>query len=403
MFRAQDRYWQEIRGFCTAIKKIFKKIIISAVFLLPFQALFAQEAGYYVDYSGGSPKFVQRLVWDSDEYALHYEVLILADNNGYREYSRDITKDNILLVSLPPGKYRYCVTPYDLLGIRGEASEWKEFDVLPAFQPLLERFMPEFFYLDQNYERVLHITGANILEESDIYLQSETDILYPEKVTIIDNKTATLVFDDRKLIPGSYDIHINNPGGLKTYLGEFVVGYRKPLDIFLKTAWTPLIPVSGYLSDVMEPAVFLTGFSVCVQAISSIRGEVNGGMELAASFIFINPVKSLQTGIENFPVDFLGGSNGFLFINIDYNFVLQRRFYYERMALTFLFGFGVIVENNIDVDKQTNIIVQFNLGANYIVRLFNDFYLETGLDFSYYISSNPSGYIKPRLGLVWRF
>ena len=400
MFRAQDGYRRETREFCTEIKKIPAMIIISAVFLLACRTLCAQEAGYYFDYSDDGPIFFQRLVWDSDEYALYYEVLIYDYNNEYKEYR---TEDNMLSVSLRPGKYKYCVTPYDLLGNRGETSEW-EFDILPAFQPFLERFSPDAFYLDQNYERVLRVTGDNFLEGSDFYLQSETDFLYPEKIIIIDDKTASLVFDDRKLIPGNYDIYVINPGGLDARLGEFIVGYRKPLDIFLKTAWAPFIPVSGYLSDVMEPGVFLNGYSLSVEMISSIRGEVNGGMELASSVVFLNPLKSFETGDENYPVEFTDDINGILFIDVDYNFLIQRRLNQERAALTFLFGFGAIVKNGIGGDNQNDtIMVKLNLGANLIVRLFNNFYLETGLDFSYYISSDSSGYIKPRLGLVWRF
>jgi len=384
------------------IKNMPGKLIIAAVFLFLCQALCAQEAGYYVDYIDGKPKFTQRLVWEGEEHALYYEVLIYVDNNGYREYSKNTTEDDLLLVSLPPGKYRYSVTPYDLLGISGEASEWKEFEVLPAFQPVLSGFTPEVFYLDRNLERVITISGDNFLEESEIFLFSNTDFLYPDEVTIVSGKSATLHFDDRKLVPGSYDIYITNPGGLSAQSGTFTIGYRKPLDFFLKLSWNPLIPVYGYMNEIIGPNVYLAGASLSFEAVSSKRGNFNGGLEMSVSFNYLNPAISIKTTEEYYPVS---QADAEIFLTtFDLNIVLQRRFNLGQMALTFRFGVGVgTVSSSLGNYEEGDILIQLNLNATYLVRLYRDIYLEAGLDFCNHMSPVFSGLIKPRLGVVWQF
>jgi len=378
------------------------KIILIAVFLFLCQALCAQEAGYYVEYIDGKPVFTQRIVWEKEEYALSYEVLILIDNNGYREFLRKITGDNFLLVSLPPGKYRYSVTPFDLIEIRGEASQWRDFEVLPAFQPALNSFTPEVFYLDRNVDRVLQLSGDNLLEESEIYLQSDTDFLYPDRIDIVSGKSAALYFDDMKLIPGSYDIHVKNPGELSAQSGKFVVGYRKPLDFLLKLSWNPLIPVYGYMNEIIGQNVYLAGATLSFEAVSSKRGNFNGGLELSASVYYLDPAMSLKIADENYPV--FNADTGTLLTSFDLNITLQRRFNRGRMAFSFRFGFGVgSVNSDLGDYKKNDIIIQLNLNAAYLVRLYRDLYLEAGVDFSNHMSPAYSGVIKPRVGVVWQF
>jgi len=376
------------------IKK--RAAIIAAVFFLSCRALCAQQAGYYVDYSEGDPKLIQRLVWDKDEYVLYYEVSILVNDFGwYREFLKDTTEDNFLPVSLPPGKYRYSVTPYDLLGIRGETSEWKEFEIMHAFQPVINSFAPDLFYLDKNQERVLYLSAENILEESEIYLQGATGFIRPKKITI-NSKETTLVFEDLELIPGNYDIYVRNPGGLYTRKGEFVIRYQKPTDFFLKLAWNPAIPIYGYMDEIIGGNIFPLGVSLSFQTVSSSRGLFNAGLELAASVFFLSPAIPILPD-SDFPTGEIS------FTSFDFNFTLQRRFNRNRMVFTFRFGFGVVILNSFELFQDSGIIIQVNLGVDFLVRLFGNFYLEAGLDFNNLFSPASSGIIKPRLGVSLQF
>ena len=382
------------------IKKMPGKIILAAVFLFFCQALCAQEAEYSVEYIDGKPVFYQRLSWEREEYALNYEVLIEVFGNEYREVLRDTAKDDFIMVSLPHGKYRYSVTPYDLLGNRGESSQWKEFEVLPAYQPAISSFTPELFYLDRNTARVITISGTNFLEESEIYLQGISGTLYPEKVTIISNESAALYFDDWKLFPGSFEINVKNPGGVSTRSGRFFIGYRKFLDYFLKPALTPAIPIYGTMKDSLGPNVYLTGLSFSFEAISSARGDFNGGVELAASAVYLDPVLSIQTGSENYQTGYIEGE--LLLASIDFNIALQRRFNRNRLALTFRFGLGVVTMNHFNNSEENETMIELNLGVNFLMRLTGNFYIEAGVDLNNILTSIPFGLIKPRLGVAWQ-
>jgi len=407
-------------------------IIFLAFFLLLSQTLFAQEAeetieteeavetekaSYYVEYDeNNNPKFFQRLEWERENFVLYYEVLILVDDNGYREYSKDTTEENLLLVSLPPGRYRYSVTPYDLLEIRGETSELKEFVVLTAYQPVIESFAPQVFYLDKNRARILEITGTNLFEESVIYLQKISgSILYPEETTILNNRRATLIFDDMELTNGAYDIFVMNPGGLYARLSGFSIRYGKPLDFFLKLSYAPAIPVYGHLFDIFGPSILPGGLSLSFESISSARGDFNGGIELAASVFFLDPVVSLAPADENnyFPINSLFIPSGTFFTSFDVNIALQRRFNRRRMAFTFRFGLGVaFISSSIasyewnETPKsyeQDDIIIQLNVGVNFLMRLYQDLCLEVAVDFNNHINPVASGILRPKLGLIWQF
>jgi hypothetical protein len=64
-------------------------------------------------------------------------VVIEAEINGvYRNHAREHTQEFFIIVSLPPGSYRYHVIPYNFLG-RPEieqSSAWRSF-VIPVFAP----------------------------------------------------------------------------------------------------------------------------------------------------------------------------------------------------------------------------------------------------------------------------
>jgi len=82
-------------------------------------------------------RYVQQLEWIGDEYTLKYEVVIEQNESGgapgeYEAYIREFTEKPSLLVSLPLGKYRYRIIPYDYLEQPGEASDWINLDIKPA-------------------------------------------------------------------------------------------------------------------------------------------------------------------------------------------------------------------------------------------------------------------------------
>ncbi|MCL2230424.1 MAG: hypothetical protein FWC01_04960 [Treponema sp.] len=100
---------------------------------------FAQEVNYRVDI-----RYIQRLTWIHDEYAMRYEVIIEKyENRRYSNFFRDFTENDFIEVSLPPGNYRYQVIPYDYLNSPVSVTDWTEFTVLRAPENAERNFITE--------------------------------------------------------------------------------------------------------------------------------------------------------------------------------------------------------------------------------------------------------------------
>ncbi|MCL2481655.1 MAG: hypothetical protein FWF38_08090, partial [Spirochaetaceae bacterium] len=101
-------------------------LIIAILFITALTPLLAQTSGYYMVL-----RFVQRLTWVGDEYAMRYEVIIEKEEKGeYRRFSHEFTETNFIEVSLLPGNYRYQVIPHDFLDQPIPVHEWIRFEVL---------------------------------------------------------------------------------------------------------------------------------------------------------------------------------------------------------------------------------------------------------------------------------
>ena len=96
-------------------------ILITALCLLVPASLRAQNSEL---------RFIQRLTWVGDEYATRYEVIIEKEEDGkYKRVLREFTTAFFIEVSLPHGKYRYQVIPYDYLNIPVPGTKWMDFEV----------------------------------------------------------------------------------------------------------------------------------------------------------------------------------------------------------------------------------------------------------------------------------
>jgi len=110
-------------------KRILLFVFFSAIFLFNHPLWAQDDGGYYVI----EHRYVQTVEWIGDNYTLKYEfVLEKNEDGGYKAYSREFTEKPSLQISLPLGKYRYRVIPYDYLEHPGEVSDWETIEVKPA-------------------------------------------------------------------------------------------------------------------------------------------------------------------------------------------------------------------------------------------------------------------------------
>ena len=378
--------------------------------------LYAQEPspvspGYFVDTSAGEPVFKQRLVWDKEEYVLYYEVSIQIFSGQYREYRVLKTKDNYIEISLNPGRYRYSVTPFDLLERRCDSSDWEEFSITTAYQPEIIKIVPEYFYMDQNINRVLLISGNNIFNESVIYLRNEENELIPVEKVVTNNSSVRLVFNDDTLIPGIYEIYIKNPGGLEVVLGGFFIGYHRVIEAFFKLGFTPIVPLSGELEELFGPYLYYPGVTFRLESLSSQRASFKAGLEFALSLYRLNDKYSTK------PSDLSNNNHTYSDMDLSLfdftlNISLQARYNHLRNAATLSFGFGFTAFNGSGyiyedffgskykteyTENEVNSYLDFGISGLFLMK--ESYYLETAVEFVYYFKGN-SIVFRPRISMV---
>jgi hypothetical protein len=394
---------------------LLSNILFIILFLFFIPMLFSQEeeskkeiltGGYFIDTSSESPRFIQRLVWEKDEYAIGYDVIITEKReDSYHEYRRYHTEENYVEDSLPPGIYRYCVIPYDLLNMKGAASEWsKDIEVLTAFLPEIEQIFPNEFLLDKRWERILEIRGDNFIPGMDIYLTNSLSYIRPRNINFISDKKIELLFDDDDLNTGIYSICIVDRSGLRAKKDGFIIKYRKPLDFFIKTIWAPIIPVYGQMSDVFSHSMNYLGATLSFEAISSKLSSFNGGFEIALSAFAVNPAYSFRSSIQEIADGYKNRDSGISRLVFDINIVTQKWFYRRRMAVSIRFGIGAAFGGGSDVYEQNFLLtIGMNGGVSYLALIEEIFFVEAGVDLVHQFSQNHSGYIKPKLGIGWLF
>lgn len=374
---------------------LFFMLIIPAVF-------FAQEEMYFLDTSGEQPRFFQRLEWRGDEYAMSYGVVVQRIDDKRTEVWREETKETYLNVSLHPGKYRYTVVTLDFLGHPGEWSAWRYFEIFTAFQPRIEKFYPPLFFLDRNHtNRVLDIAGVNLLEESEIYLRNENGSVFPVERKVWGGKRATLYFEE-DLPVGTYDICVRNPSGLEAATEGFIIGYSKPVDLFVKAGWAPLIPIYGKMHDIFGSDFYMAGTTFSFEAVTSKRSVLNGGLEISASLYSLNSITAFHFGMEEIINSYIHTGTTASLVEACVNILLQKQFFNRKMAATLKFGIGF---SSIDFSNppESELVLQWNAGLSYLVFLYEILYLEAGAEYVHHDTDETSGFIKPKLTVGWQF
>jgi len=390
------------------------KFLLLTIIVIFANLAYAQEPGYYIDYSGLKPRIMQKFVWDNEENAMQYDVKIQAysEKNELFDFNKTTTLYNYIDVYLPPGKYRYSVTAFDYLGRPGETSEWIDFEIITALHPVIDQFSPNSFFLDQNKKRDLIVSGNNLSEESTIYLRSSLHDLFPVSMNFISKNMFELSFDDETLKTGSYEIYAINPGGLESVVGNFVIDYRKFFDIFFKAAYMPVIPLYGKLKDEFPDTLYTAGVFAAAEFIYSWRLAINAGIEISYSTYLLNSFVTLDFGLSD-ALFGLSNNNGMVFNDFDVNISLQKRFNKRKMAVTLRFGcgFSFINDNRISdntgsnstPDKSNEFDTHLNVGLSYMFLIYDNFYLDLGADFDHHITGSSSGIIKPKIAFVWKF
>jgi hypothetical protein len=383
-------------------------------FLLVFTAgnLFAQASSFHIE---RQTRFIQRLSWVPDEYALRYEVEIQRETGGY--YQRHLfesTEEPSIHVSLPPGNYRYRVTPYNLLNRPGRISEWLEFEIIPALNPTLSGFSPEYFSLtSSDNEFILHLYGDNLISQDEMYLlHLNGSVIVPTEIQILhDNKEAHLRFSREQLTAGVYQVYVRNPGGLDASISGFII-YNEiaafdstpipsvpvstspdTIYVYVGVSWFTLLDLHG---ENTQSDNFLSGAAFRINVVSSNLNFFNIGLEVVPAWFSLDDLGSedaLDSEVQS--------------LLLELNFLLQKQFLDQKLALTFRAGAGMILPSNAQEEPQNPLnksLVYVNTGLSFLGMPLKFLFIEAGVNYSFLIDvDNYSSHLRPWLSVGFRF
>jgi len=349
-------------------------LFIIAIFFLFGSSLWAQSpppggSGRYVI----EQRYVQNLVWIGDEYTLKYEVIIEQEDEGggapggalggYRTYIREFTEKQSFQVSLPVGKYRYRIIPYDYLEQPGEASDWVNIEIKPA-----------------------PIVPAEVQKEDD-----DSYVIHPDETE--DGSYVIHPVEDEQTAPCADETVVVSRNDTVTAGADET---EKLLNLFVNAAWTPLIPLFGRMSEVFDKKFYALGASVRFGALFNKPRWFNPGVELSMSWYGLNSDRGgdkidVQTGVTGI------------------NILAQKKLPNPKMAVTVRAGFALIFQvGEVSVEDYAystgGLIPQISFEASFLWFAYKSLYLEGGIEFAYLIDKNTnSGCLRPWIGAGWKF
>jgi hypothetical protein len=341
-------------------------IIFSLLFIILFiRPMWAQSQS-----SGGGryvieQRYVRNLEWIGDSYTLKYEVVIERYDDGgasggapggYKAYIREFTEKQSFPVSLPAGKYRYRIIPYDYLEQPGIATDWVYIEINPAPIALAEERKTE--------------------DEGNIPQTYED-----EKTTPCVNETAGTKADD------------SAAGAVKESKSK---GTESPFDLHINAAWAPLIPLYGRMSEIFEDGFYGVGASVRFGAFYNKLNWFSPGAELLMSWYALDNPDSedkmkIQTGVTGI------------------NIAAQLRIPRPRMAVTIRAGFAFAFQvGEINVENYSystgGLTPQLTAEVSFLWFAYKQLYLEAGAGFCHFFDKESnSGCLRPWIGVGWQF
>jgi len=330
--------------------KILLFVFLLTLFLFS-RPLWAQaqqsDGGHYVI----EQRYVQKIEWIGDKYTLKYEVVIERNEGGkYKAYIQEFTEKPNLQVSLPLGKYRYRVIPYDYLEQPGEASVWVNIEINPA-----------------------PIVSVEVQKADD-----GSYVLHP--------------YEKEQIVPGINEIVINNQNDSKTTEGTET---DKPFNLYVSAAWTPIIPIYGRIQEIFGNEFHASGAAIRFGALWKMQW-FSPGIELSTAWYALNIAQ------ENDEIGIQTGVTGF-------NIVAQKKLPNPKMAVTLRAGFALgfqVGEINIEDYSYTTggLIPQINVEASFLWFAYKRLYLEAGVGFNHLLEKDSnSGCLRPWLGAGWQF
>jgi hypothetical protein len=343
----------------------------------------AQSAGYFLDPNSEEPRFIQRFVWSGGEYTLRYEIIIeRQEGRTFRRHTQRFTTDTFIEVSLPPGRYRYCVIPYDILNRPSDGTDWVNIEVRHALKPELIDFSQDNFKENGKTIILFDIYADNIDMDAEIFLREKNGKpVAPDEIEFFDDGGFRLFFDSRLLKETEYEVYVKNPGGLENSLGIVYVEPESPFKINIGAAWMPMFRIYGDTAD-WDMTLFGAGVRL---SLAFNFSAFYIGPELTASFFMI-------PGITHFA----GGQT----LGADFGLLFGKQMPNKKTAFHLRLGGGYSM-----LLGQEELLFYFRAytGVSFFWRVARNLFFEIGADYTHCFNDDFSGFMRPWVGLGVQF
>jgi hypothetical protein len=354
---------------------------------------------YSIDYSSGTPRFIQRLSWYPEKYASLYEICIeeTPSSGSYREVLRTTTTESHIDVSLPPGLYRYRIQAYDLFEKPAGDPPWIPLEILPALRPELSGVNPDTFTKKDNSFSAA-FWGRNIPEGARVVLKNRktgaerSGVLYAGP----DGGSGRVVFSP---LPqkGTYDLVIINPGGLRDSFGPVSVFPEKGNHYF-SAGYKPMVSLYGELNEMLDAKFHPLGFGGRFWTLPFNAGNFRLGFEAAADYHFL--FSDYSSGGLDYRV------TGH-FAGLALHAVVRKQFS-ERLSARFHAGGGIAAainfkkENPLFNIKAVNVLFPAaGAGISGSFRFSDSWFAMLGLEYLHLFSADKTdpAYFSPYIGI----
>ncbi len=218
-----------------------KKVFFIPIFLFVVSALLLAQTGvssqdYRIDESG---KFYQTLRWETSN-ASFYEVEIERRNSAgdYVPELKERSEGTEIEVMLPPGRYRYRIVSFNVLGKAAAASDWVLFRVYTAVTPAVQQYPSPIEVLRGAEQFTIVLSGKDIIQGAEIIIIKNEKNAVPVKAisAVFDDNDSQVeaLFSAENIKAGKYNITMVNPGGLSQTIADvplkFVRALSTPVD-----------------------------------------------------------------------------------------------------------------------------------------------------------------------------
>jgi hypothetical protein len=348
-------------------------------------------------------RFIQRLSWESDPAASHYEVIVERLDQNRGEVLRETSDQAFLDCSLVPGQYRFQVRVYNLFGRLGVTSDWAFFEVVQPHGSSVQRLDWEPEVSASYYEVVVEQQDGNrqyyefarkITKEP--FIDSALPIgQYRYQVTVYD------VFGNEVDSDWSYFEVLFPPPEIVAIVPpepepepelilpepelppEPVPDPTPPqaaMDILIQAVYSPLITFpSGFFNDPSTVSFFPLDTSLKLNFIPLKAGTRDLGFGFASSWNYQNLASHIW--------------------NVHLGLVFRQWLPNQIMAFNFWLGGGISL---VYTDSYTW-LSSMSGGISFQWFIREPFFVTVGIDAACLLSDNSPLYLQPSLGFGWQF